>query len=184
MRVNLKRWVSVTSWGGDSFCVYCKHTVFDGQGSMWEFVALYLPCVVSSTWLGQQLPNLTDLPRTGSEFFPLTFPMGFRKSPHGKAVCSWFPTSQLYTRELGDMPSQWPQLSSLVGPPGLPCGTDLSPPSTALLLASSPRQWGQGPHGTRYPHVPWAWSPFFHGVFGVKVPRKASWRKMTSPGKI
>lgn len=151
--------MSTKFWGRDSFCVYYKLIDRAACGSLCAVLVLHCPS------------RVLDLGFRVSVTWPLTYLAQGLNSFHcfypwdsGKSVCGCFPTSQPCTHELGDMHSQWPQLSSLVGAPCLPCGANIPPPTHThtqyYLSASSPDSGGQGPHGTWYPHVPLAWSPF------------------------
>lgn len=134
--------------GGRQFlCLLQAHCLWQTERRV-GVCALCLSFAVSSTRLGQQLPNLgfrvsVSWPLTylaqGLNSFHCFYPWGSGKAHMEKlAVVDSPPPS---THELGDVRSHWPQLSSLVGTPGLPCGANIaSPPQHTqyYLSASSP----------------------------------------------
>lgn len=92
-------------WGGRQFPRLLQaHCLWQTEQRV-GVCALCLSFAVSSTWLGQQLPNLgfrvsVNWPLTylveGLNSFHCFYPWG-----SGKSVCIWFPTSQPCTHELG-----------------------------------------------------------------------------------
>lgn len=135
--------------------------------------ALCLSFAVSSTRLGRQLPNLgvrvsVSWPLTylaqGLNSFHCFYPWGPGKAHMEKlAVVDSPPPS---THELGDVRSQWPQLSSLVGTPGLPCGANIAPPPISTTLVLVPQTVESGSSWDMIPTCAISVVSVYYGVLG------------------